>query len=373
MSLSVDCDFDGGNIRCLSAAAPDDIRLAIRPDAGAEFFQWFFFRLRGAGGRDCVLRIENAGAASYPEGWRGYRAVASENRRDWPRVATEFDGTVLTVRHRPAGDEAWFAYFAPYPMARHDALVARARRAPGVCHSRLGETLDGQPLDLIEAGAEGAPCCWILGRQHPGETMAGWWMEGFLERLLDPADRTARALLRRARLHVVPNMNPDGCRRGHLRTNAAGVNLNRAWAAPTMAESPEVFLVRACMARTGVDVCLDVHGDEALPYVFLASPEGIPSFSAALARRLARFKAALAGADPAFQTAHGYPVTPPGKANLAICTNYAAETFGCLAMTLEQPFKDAANAPDPREGWSPARCRRLGRACVEALAATAGR
>ena len=42
-------------------------------------------------------------------------------------------------------------------------------------------------------------------------------------------------------------------------------------------------------------------------------------------------------------------------------------------MTLEQPFKDAANAPDPREGWSPARCRRLCRACVGALAATAGR
>ena len=38
-------------------------------------------------------------------------------------------------------------------------------------------------------------------------------------------------------------------------------------------------------------------------------------------------------------------------------------------MTLEQPFKDAANAPDPRHGWSPAHCRRLGHGCVEALAA----
>ena len=145
MGLSIDCDFDGGNIRCLSAAAPDDIRLDIRPDGCAAFFQWFFFRLRGAGGRDCVLKIENAGAASYPEGWRGYRAVASEDGADWPRVDTAFDGATLTLRHRPAGAEAWFACFAPYPMARHDALVARARRAPGARHVRLGETLDGQP------------------------------------------------------------------------------------------------------------------------------------------------------------------------------------------------------------------------------------
>ena len=123
------------------------------------------------------------------------------------------------------------------------------------------------------------------------------------------------------------------------------------------------------MARTGVDFCLDVHGDEALPYAFIAGPEGIPSYSDALARKLARFQSALVAANPDFQTAHGYPPTPPGKANLGICANYVAETHGCLAMTLEQPFKDAANAPEPRYGWSPARCRSLGRSCLEALAA----
>jgi murein tripeptide amidase MpaA len=26
---------------------------------------------------------------------------------------------------------------------------------------------------------------WIIGRQHPGESMASWWMEGFVRRLLD--------------------------------------------------------------------------------------------------------------------------------------------------------------------------------------------
>ena len=45
----------------------------------------------------------------------------------------------------------------------------------------------------------------------------------------------------------VPNMNPDGSWRGHLRTNAAGANLNREWAAPSAQRSPEVLLVRAKM------------------------------------------------------------------------------------------------------------------------------
>jgi murein tripeptide amidase MpaA len=69
-----------------------------------------------------------------------------------------------------------------------------------------------------------------------------------------------------ATIFCVPNMNPDGSYRGHLRTNAAGANLNREWAAPSMETSPEVFLVRAKMEETGVDYCLDVHGDEGTPY-----------------------------------------------------------------------------------------------------------
>ena len=93
--------------------APSRIRLEIVPDAGGAFFQWFYFRLTGAAGRDCVLRIQNAGAATYPEGWKGYRAVASEDGEEWPRVATAYDGKVLTIRHRPRGDAVWFAYFAP--------------------------------------------------------------------------------------------------------------------------------------------------------------------------------------------------------------------------------------------------------------------
>ena len=31
------------------------------------------------------------------------------------------------------------------------------------------------------------------------------------------------------------------------------------------------------------------------------------------------------------------------------------EEFGCLAMTLEMPFKDTVDTPDPVKGWSPER------------------
>jgi murein tripeptide amidase MpaA len=43
--------------------------------------------------------------------------------------------------------------------------------------------------------------------------------------------------------------------------------------------------------------------------------------------------------------------------------------FGCLALTLEMPFKDNADLPDEAVGWSGERSRRLGAASLEALLA----
>lgn len=197
--------------------------------------------------------------------------------------------------------------------------------------------------------------------------MASWWMEGFLRRLTDAADPIARALRERARLHIVPHMNPDGGFRGHLRTNALGVNLNRVWDAPTMSESPEVKLVRDAMDQSGVDLGLDVHGDEELPYNFIAGPDGIPSFGPALQAKLDAFLALYERANPDFQSVHGYPVAAPGQANMSMFTNQVAERYGALAMTLEMPFKDNANAPDAVFGWSPERCARLGASTLHPL------
>ena len=181
-----------------------------------------------------------------------------------------------------------------------------------------------------------------------------------------------QALLEQAVLYVVPNMNPDGSTRGHLRTNAAGVNLNREWQSPTMEKSPEVYLTLQKMHETGVDFMLDVHGDEALPYNFIAGSEGIPNYTDRLQSLLDTFKAEYVTASRGeFQTKHGYPVNSKGNANLTICGNAIGHAFDCLSMTLEMPFKDNADKPNAVFGWSPERCKQLGADVIDVLAKVA--
>ena len=372
--MHISAYFDSGNINVIDASNPAAVRLAIRKDSNADFFQWFHFRAASVCGVDCNFRIENAGEASYTKGWADYHAVASYDREDWFRVPTDYVDGVLTIRHKPERDTVYYAYFAPYSDERGRNFLASCLSSPRVRHSVLGQTVDGADLDLLTIGepGDGKRVCWTIGRQHPGESQASWWMEGFLGRLIDPADPVTRVVLDKTVLYVVPHMNPDGARRGNLRVNAAGANLNREWAEPTMEKSPEVFLTRARMRETGVDFCLDVHGDEGLPYVCIAGSDGIPSLTERQTNLRAAYDEALLHANPDYQTEKGYPKAPPGRGNLTMCTAHVAEYFGALAMTLEMPFKDNANAPDPHYGWSAARCQRLGSACLDALHAVIG-
>ena len=385
MNLSVTSTFDSGNITVLSVES-DEVRLAIRPDRDSDFLQWFFFRLDGVRERGCRVVIDNASETSYPKGWEGYDVAFSTDLEHWGRRAARYDGRALSWSVDPGQDTVWFAYFAPYTLARHEQLIARSAAAPGVELERLGDTLEGRSIDCLHLGGIPPECgdggrvsgdagprdvdrpqVWVIARQHPGEPMAEWWVEGWLERLLDTDDATSRALRALADIHVVPNMNPDGTFRGHLRTNAGGANLNREWAEPSLERSPEVHHVRRRMAETGVSLALDIHGDEALPYNFIAGTEGVPGWNEVRDAELVAFKRTLAALNPDFQLEHGYPRNRPGAANPTYASNHVAIEHGCLAMTLEMPFKDTADTPRPDVGWSPERSARLGRSFVDAV------
>jgi murein tripeptide amidase MpaA len=362
MTITIDATFDSGNI-IVSSIEGDTAHLNIRTDTDSDFYQWFYFRVTGAKGRAVTLNINNCAGSAYPGGWTGYQARYSVNRTDWLCADTHYDDGVLTITHTPESHAIWFAYFAPFTMEQHHELIARMAQCPDVDVSVLGHSLDGQPIDYVRLGT-GPKQAWLYCRQHPGESMAEYWAQGALEFLTSDAP-TAQRLRAACTFHVIPNMNPDGSARGHLRTNAAGVNLNREWANPSADKSPEVLCVRDKMDQTGVTFAMDVHGDEAIPANFIAGFEGIPKWTEAQGAAFYDFRTRLTAHTPDFQDTLGYHTAAPGKANLTMSTNQIANRFGAVAMTLEMPFKDHNDNPDPARAWSPERCRALARNCLE--------
>ena len=375
--MKIFSNFESGSINVVKAESKDDIQLSIPNDNQSELHQWFHFRLESEAQQPHTITLLDLANSAYPEGWNGYDVVASYDREEWFRIPSEFDGDTLTFTVIPENESMYFAYFAPYSYDRHQDLLHLAQSHYNCRLETLGHTLDNRDVSLLVIGDEHAADSeeapkkkiWVIARQHPGETMAEWFVEGLVQRLLDETDTVGRALLNKAVFYVVPNMNPDGSARGHLRLNAIGVNLNREWQTPSLENSPEVFYVREKMLATGVDMFLDIHGDEAIPFNFVAGSEGIPSYDARLENLENKFKQALLTVTPEFQDEHGYGKDKPGEANLTVASNWVGEQFKCLSYTVEMPFKDHNKHPDSLYGWSPERSVGFGHDTLAAVLA----
>lgn len=369
MKLSISSSFDAGNIEVVSINNPKNIQLKIEKDSNSDFLQWFYFRMQGAKDLACKLNILNAGDAAYPEGWENYQARASYDRNTWFQIPTNYDDGILSMDFTPEFDSVYIAYFAPFSYEQHLDLINNAQLSSKCTLETIGKTIQGRSIDFLRIGDEDKTKkkLWVISRQHPGETMAEWFMLGLIDRILDEEDATSVSLLKKANLYLVPNMNVDGSILGNLRMNAKGINLNREWATPSIENSPEVYYVKEKMKEIGMDFNLDVHGDEGLPYNFISGIEGIPSWDAKLKKLTEDFMNNWKDINPDMQDVHGYPKNEPGKANLSICSKNLGEGFKCLSQTLEMPFKQNDNIPDEMMGWSVERSIKLGESVVNVL------
>ena len=394
LSISISDAFDGGNIKYIDRQPnPNDFNtidvfLQIKPDVFTELeniahMQYFSFRVTISGlpqGTSQRIRyvLENADRVSYPEAWSGTTVCYSsdvENVDSWKRNLDTFytQGQLSWEHEHTSNGSMYFSYFPPFSYARHLSLIAKCTTSPHANVESLGQTLEGREMECITVGT-GPLVCWVIHRQHPGETMAEHYAEGLLTRLLGLdtegiIDDQASRCLALYTFHIIPCMCPDGAVRGHLRTNSVGANLNREWAtkgdyqAPTLERSPEVYHVLRKMDETGVDCCLDIHGDEELPYNFISGAEKTPKWGERMQHLHGAFTAAYARANSDMQQKIGYP--PPDKAEDAlhymnVATNQISNRFDCLAVTLEMPFKDCLSNSDKVYGWTPARSRKLG-------------
>jgi|UniRef100_A0A6T7JN58 murein tripeptide amidase MpaA len=400
--FSVSDAFEGGNVEFVKQSVDENngwtkISVKVKPDVYTELekiahMQYFSFRVTVSDletPEQVTYVIENAAACSYPVAWQGTTVFVSADKTDsesWTRNSTTkyVDGQLTWTHLHETSGTIYFSYFPPFSNERHLSLISKCSKYHGACQVQsLGQSLDGREIECISLG-EGDTTCWIIHRQHPGETMAEYYAEGLLTRLLgldtngqvDIDDPVVKDILTKFKFYIVPCMCPDGAVRGHLRTNACGANLNREWAtkgnyeAPTLHRSPEVFSVLKKMDETGVDMFLDIHGDEELPYNFISGAEHCPTWGPRLQSLHGAFTAAYTRMNSDMQQDIGYP--PPDSPEsvleyLNVASNQVATRFDCLALTLEMPFKDCASNPDPERGWSPARSRKLGASVLEPL------
>jgi len=368
--MHIHSNFDAGNIEVISIK-PQAIELIIPKDTNSDFLQWFYFKISDIElGSTQNVRITNAGDSAFPDGWENYRVNVSYDNENWFRVNTSYKKGVLAFNVPTDQQELYVAYFEPYSYKQHLALTDTAANSDLCNVELLCNSPEGKPVALLIIGepTTAKKTVWLTARQHPGETMTEWFIQGLVEDLLDETNETSTALLKEHCFYIIPNMNIDGSIAGNLRVNTLGINYNREWENPSIEKSPEVYYCLEKMDAIGVDFLMDVHGDEAIPYNFVTSLMGIPSLKADTIEKENTFKQHWMNVTNEFQDVHKYENSSPGKANLKVCSKQIGERFGNMAYTLEMPFKDSDANPNLKQGWNGRRSMKFGKSVLEVIA-----
>ena len=100
----------------------------------------------------------------------------------WRRnLNTTYEDGKMTWTHIHVGSgQVFFSYFPPYTYFQHLDLIARCQDSGSADIRSLGQTLEGREMECISVG-RGDRICWIIHRQHPGETMAEYYAEGLVD------------------------------------------------------------------------------------------------------------------------------------------------------------------------------------------------
>ncbi|XP_029139774.1 cytosolic carboxypeptidase-like protein 5 [Protobothrops mucrosquamatus] len=280
-----------------------------KPDCGDTEYEngnrsWFYFSVRGGmPGKLIKIHIVNMNKQTklYSQGMTPLVKTVPvkprwERIRERPAFEVSHKRTLLHVQHygtisRRAGADSRKAEGKPRPTTHRTRKYPRGGRGKGkkeaapprgtpyldaIYYHRelLCYSLDKLRVDLLtitschgmqekrEARLEKLfpdkntprPHCFVgkrvfflSSRVHPGETPSSFVFNGFLEFILREEDPRAQMLRRMFVFKLIPMLNPDGVMRGHYRTDARGVNLNRQYLNPDAELHPAVYGAKAVM------------------------------------------------------------------------------------------------------------------------------
>ncbi|CAE6959266.1 Agbl1 [Symbiodinium natans] len=274
----------------LPGAAPQgpDLEYELMVDADTQsaqgHTQWFYFSVRNGGWCGTVqFRIVNLRKKKslYQQGFQPFVFSARKKHRGWePFVCQgvsyspsakrgdkeglrgDFHTLQWSYRIERKEDELFFAAYPPYTYSMMQSFLSCLEQEPAarahfvraeLCHS-IGQL----PVPLLaisqglrteeaegddESKAKAKYAIVITARQHPGEVVGSWAVQGLLRFLLGPTP-AARCLREVYLFHVVPMVNVDGVVHGNSRCTLAGVDPNRVWHDPNPILHPVIFALK---------------------------------------------------------------------------------------------------------------------------------
>ncbi len=253
-------DFVGASVNAALVHDCDRVKLSVWPETlPINPSPWYAMALESPAGGVVEIEID------YGRHEHRYHPWISQDDGSWARLPDDAvqvaeDSVVISGRLAP-GDNR----IAAHPVVdfeRAEAWYARwMETEPGLRRQVFGQSVDARPLEaftlLAPPHEASRPLLVILGRSHPPEVTGAFAMDGFVSAALQESGENQTPF----DLVILPMLNPDGMARGHWRTNAGLLDINRDWASRTQPETQAAwrYLVALGMLERERVVMVDFH------------------------------------------------------------------------------------------------------------------
>lgn len=219
------------------------------------FTHWFYFKvlLDKISKKHLSFSIDNANQSAFAKGWNNYAPYASLDGKNWKRTKQgNLSGSSFNFEIDNYDEEFFVSWYSPYPLDKYYSWLNQVSNS-------LQIIKEGTLPDYITLGDKSKPALVFVSRQHSGETMASFVVEGFVNSLIEQKELTEK-LLDNFSIIIFPLLNKSGAEKGYHRVNANGNDLNRSWNNNSVEEIKFVKNVLASFAS--IHSIIDIHGDE---------------------------------------------------------------------------------------------------------------
>lgn len=265
--IKISSNFDAGNILKKRSEKINGIcihTLEINKDpypktVKKKYQNWYYFKVSNNKGIKCRYIIENL--VNIDNDWKGHNVVYTYDHKTFYRHPTIFNEkkNYITWDFISKKKDVWFSYYIPYSRNRVYKLNKKISRNKNVTKIIIGKTTLKNKIEALRFG-KGLKNVYIIARQHPGETIGSWMLEGFLTTFFsNKMKQKAKSLLNKYTFHIISMVNPDGVQLGHWYTQKNGHNCNREW---NSKKCPEIRMVYNYINKEKGDIFFDFHGDE---------------------------------------------------------------------------------------------------------------
>lgn len=257
---TISSDFESGNINHIkNVQRKKDVLVVLEindepysKNTKRKYQNWFYFKSNDVQRKSMTYTIRNINV--FGNDWKGFNVCYSYDNKNWKRIKTSFSkkNKTLTWNHKSTKKNVYYAYYPPYTTKMKQKLMNTYKDKKGVKAKTLGKS----GVDVLILG-NGPLNIFIVARQHPGESIGSWMIEGFLKQYFKNKQRKLIESI--FTVYVIPMANPDGVKLGHWYTNKNGQNLNRSW---RHNKTPETNDMKRLMQKENTILYLDLHGDE---------------------------------------------------------------------------------------------------------------